>query len=387
MLSFWPLLLPLVALLGWFIGRRKGLANQVTRQSSYEYYLGLNYLLNEQPDKAVDIFIKLLEVDKDTVETHLALGSLFRRRGEVERAIRIHQNLIARPQLSHQQRIVALIALGRDYMCGGVLDRSEKIFQEVAQTSNEQCEVALQYLLDIYQQEKFWGKAILIAKKLETVTKESMHQVIAHHHCELGEAALKDRLFNKATHHLNKALSIDHKSVRATLLQAKVAKCEGNYKRAIQCYKRVKLQNPDFLGETIPRMIECSLKQGKDTHYTSYLHETLQEYPRISIVLALAEVMQRTEGVEKALDFVAEHLSHNPSLRGLNKLIEWHINTSYGKVRTKLTVLKDITTKLLKDKPRYRCVHCGFAGSQLHWLCPSCKQWNVVKPILGIEGD
>lgn len=387
MSSFWPLLLPLGILIGWVVGRRNKTSSSTGNNLSPEYYIGLNYLLNEQPDKAVDIFIKLLEVDSDTYETHLALGSLFRRRGEVDRAIRVHQNLIARPQLSQQQKLEALLELGRDYMCVGVLDRSERIFQEVVELSTLESPIALQYLLDIYQQEKFWQKSIHIAKMLERATGESMDNVIANHYCELVEEALQEQRINQANVYLKRALVTDPKSVRASLLQAAIETRQESYKAAIKTYQKIKYQNPDFLSEVVPLIVVCYQSINNQAECMKFLQETLSQYPRISIALAVAEGIRTSVSVERAIDFMADHLSTNPSIRGLNRLIEWHINTSYGKVRSKLKVLNDITTNLLKHKPKYRCHNCGFSGNKIHWLCPSCKRWDSVKPVQGIEGD
>lgn len=385
--GLWTLLLPLGILLGWIIGRWNKANNSPTNNLSPEYFIGLNYLLNEQPDKAVDIFIKLLEVDSDTYETHLALGSLFRRRGEVDRSIRVHQNLIARPQLSQEQKLEALLELGRDYMCAGVLDRSERIFQEVVEFSALDSPTALKYLLDIYQQEKFWQKSIHVAKMLERATSRSMHDVIANHYCELVEEALREQRIDQSKVYLKRAYVTDPNSVRASLLQASIETRQGKYKSAIKTYKKIKYQDPDFLSEVIPLIVVCFQSINSQDECMEFLQETIRQYPRISIALAVAEIFKTSISTEQAIDFMADHLSTNPSVRGLNRLIEWHINTSYGKVRSKLKVLKDITTNLLKHKPKYRCHHCGFSGNKIHWLCPSCKRWNSVKPVQGIEGD
>lgn len=387
MVNSWPFLLPLMVLLGWLLGRHKNSASKQPKDLSHEYFVGLNYLLDEQQDKAVDVFIRLLEVDSDTVETHLALGRLFRRRGEVARAIRIHQNLVARTQLSPQQRIEAMVSLGQDYLSAGVFDQSERIFQEVVDVGGEHVTVALNCLLDIYQQEKSWQKAIHVAKKLESATNKSMQKTIVHHYCELVEESLKSKQISQASAYLKRAVIADPNSVRASLQQARIACERGNYKLALQFLKQVKTQDPDYLSEAVPQVVACYYRLGEEEKGVAYLRELLQEYPRISIVLNLAESIKKYHNIDEAVDFVAHHLTRNPSIRGLNQLIQWHIDTSYGKVKSKLQVLHNITIKLLKGKPVYRCRVCGFSGNLLHWLCPSCKQWNVVKPIQGIEGD
>ena len=386
--QFWPLLLPFAAASGWIFGRKETATDsKKTTLLSREYYVGLNYLLNEQPDKAVDVFIKLLEVDSETVETHLALGSLFRRRGEVDRAIRIHQNLIARPQLSQQQRVDALMALGRDYMSAGVLDRAERIFQEVVTLGSQQRVPGLNCLLDIYQQERAWQQAIEVVKQLQIVTGQSMHSIIGHHHCELAEEGLRDNRYEDVALHLKNALTVDKDSVRASLLKANLDLRRGEYKAALKSYKRVCWQDPDYLSEAIEPMVACYEKLELHEECERHLRELLQEHPRVSILIRLAERIKHSHNIEAAADFAAEQLGEYPSIRGLNKLIEWHIGTTHGKIRAKLEVLYDITTKLVENKPIYLCGQCGYDGKNLHWQCPGCKQWSSMKPIHGLEGD
>lgn len=386
MINFISLLVPVAAFSGWMLGRTSKPQLTSSKAISRDYLIGLNYLLNEQPDKAVDIFIKMLEVDSETVETHLALGNLFRRRGEVERAIRIHQNLIARPHLDKSQRTQALLALGRDYMLAGVLDRAERLFHEVYETGEYSAE-SLRFLLDIYQQEKDWEQAILIAQKLEVCSNQSKQTDIAHYYCELAIDARVKVSSDSAFRNLKRALSVDKACVRACLLQGEWEQEAGNYKAAIRAYKRVKEQDPDFLSEIIHPLVECYQKLGNEEELIAYLQECLREHPRISIVLVLSERLQHWHGDKVAEEFVASQLKQRPSLRGLKRLIDLQMNLTQGNTRQKLHVLNNLTDQLLEDKPVYRCGHCGFAGKVLHWLCPSCKLWNTVKPIHGLEGD
>lgn len=389
MINLWPLLLPAAAWSGWWVASRSysGKESRFDNSLSREYVVGLNYLLNEQPDKAVDIFIKLLEVDSETVETHLALGSLFRRRGEVDRAIRIHQNLIARPQLSLHERKEALMALGQDYMSAGVFDRAERIFLEVVDIGGSRETSSLHGLLAIYQQEKAWEKALEITKKLELSVGQSMHIQAAHYYCEIATQALKHNAIDKAQNAIKQALMVDKMSVRASLMQASIDMQAGRYKQAIRSLKRVPQQDPEFLSELIEPLILCHRELDEMHDCVDYLQQTLIDHPRASTIFVIAEFLRREKNIESAIDFVSEKLSTYPSIRGLNKLIFWHLETAHGKVRDKLQMLYDITSKFLDNKPIYRCGQCGFGGKHLHWHCPSCKQWGRMKPIHGLEGD
>jgi lipopolysaccharide assembly protein B len=389
MIHFWPMLLPAAACSGWWVARRNYVVKtpDETNHLSREYVVGLNYLLNEQPDKAVDVFIKLLEVDSETVETHLALGTLFRRRGEVDRAIRIHQNLIARPQLSLSERKEALMALAEDYMSAGVFDRAERIFIEVVELGGLSEPNSLRGLLAIYQQEKSWEKALQILKKLELVVDVSMHAQAAHYYCELAEQALDAGAEDKAHAMIKQALLVDKQSVRASLMLAKVDMKQRRYKPAVRALKRVLAQDPDFFTEVIePLLLACTELNTMD-ECVSYLENTLSEHPHASVIFAIGEYVREEKSLDMAINFVSIQLSRYPSIRGLNQLIQWHLESTHGIVRDKLQMLYDITSKFLENKPVYRCGQCGYSGKLLHWLCPSCKQWGRTKPIHGLEGD
>lgn len=292
MINLWPLLLPAAAWSGWWVASRNysGKKSEQNNKLSREYVVGLNYLLNEQPDKAVDIFIKLLEIDSETVETHLALGSLFRRRGEVDRAIRIHQNLIARPQLSLADRKQALLALGQDYMSAGVFDRAERIFLEVVELGGSKEVCSLQGLLAIYQQEKAWESALDTIKKLEVSTGQSFHAQAAHYYCEIAAQALKDNAIEKAQNATRQALAIDKMSVRASLLQASLDMKYGRYKQAIRSLKRVPQQDPEFITEIIEPLVICHKELGAMDECVEFLQHTLENHPRASTIFVLQNI-------------------------------------------------------------------------------------------------
>lgn len=388
MLEVLFLLLPIAAFSGWWLGRRSKVRRQ--EESSLElpssYLRGLNYLLNEQQDKAIDLFIQLLDVDNDTVETHLALGSLFRRRGEVDRAIRIHQNLIARPTLSKEQRMQALFELGQDYMRAGLLDRAETLLGELI--GNEPHTVAaLQHLLDIYQQEKDWDKAIQIAQRLESRTGQSKRNLIAQYYCEKADKVYRHGEPSKALKLLKRALAEDVNCARASMMEGDIEKSAGNYKAAIRAYHRIEQQEPDYLPEIIKPLTECYRAIGKIDDMVTFLRQNLAKHNGISIMLALAELIKQEKGENDAADFISEYLKLRPSVRGMDRLIGLNLENVKDSVRDKLQVLKDVTTQLIEDKPIYSCAQCGFAGRTLYWQCPSCKSWTTVKPIQGVEGE
>lgn len=389
MSPFLLLLLPVAALCGWSAAKRQhnDVAIPDEKQFARDYLVGLNYLLNEQPDKAVDVFIKMLEVDSETVETHLTLGTLFRRRGEVGRAIRIHQNLIARPQLTKSQRADALTALGLDYLRAGMLDRAERVFLEtINKPDGEDNLFALRHLLDIYQQQKQWVSAIQIAEKLFS-RGEAVRNQIAQYYCELAVLELKREKRVEAQVCVKQALASDPSCVRASLLQGDIEIKAGEFKAAIEVYQRVQEQDAAYLSETVKPLVSCYEKLGEKNQLKEFLQQSLAIKPRTSILLALVELIKEQEGDEAAAACLSHELRRCPSLKGLQRLLALQLNNAANVANENLLALQDLILNLLKNKAAYRCISCGFGSKVLDWFCPSCKGWSTVKPVLGVEGE
>ena len=386
-IGFW-LLLPLAALGGWFAAtRRTGKAGRCADSIlGSEYIKGLNYLLNEQQDKAIDVFIRMLEVNSDTVETHLALGNLFRKRGEVDRAIRIHQNLVARSNLSNEQRTDALLELGQDYMKAGLFDRAEGLFRELAD-SNVHLSSVLPLLLDIYQQEKDWINAIAIAEQMGFVGEQPARAVIAHFYCELAENALARENVDEAQQLLGKASEYNRRCARASLIRGQIARQKGDFQSALTAFEQVVDRDIELLSEILDDMEECHEVLGSTQAMIPYLQKAISQYAGISPVLALAGIISREQGDQQAADYIAGELGKRPSVRGLARFIDLSLSGSSGNARDNLLILKNITDQLLENKPVYKCNDCGFTGKTLHWQCPGCKHWNSIKPIHGVEGE
>jgi lipopolysaccharide biosynthesis regulator YciM len=382
------LLLPVAALSGWWLGRRNRQVryDDSGREIPSEYIKGLNYILNEQQDKAIDLFIQMLDVNSETVETHLALGSLFRRRGEVDRAIRIHQNLIARPTLNKSQRALALFELGQDYMRAGLLDRAESLFEELVDSAPHS-EAALQHLMDIYQQEKDWGDAINAAHRLEQISGQRLDFIIAQFYCEQADQALRQGEPSRALKLLRRALSEDRNCVRASMMEGDIERSAGNYKAALKAYHRIEHQDPEYLSEVIQPILECYKAMQRRDEAISYFQGLLDKYSGISTMLVLADLIEERDGEEAATDFITHFLTRRPSVRGMDRLIELNMGQANEPVRDKLQILKDVTDQILTNKSVYNCIHCGFSGKAMHWQCPSCKHWNTIKPIHGVEGE
>ena len=382
------LLLPVAAYSGWFAARRTHGGGPERRSSRVppEYFRGLNYLLNEQPDKAIEVFVRMAEVDGDTVETHLALGNLFRRRGEVDRAIRIHQNLIARSSLTQEQRVLAMLELGMDYMRSGLLDRAEGLFRELVDTGSHVRE-ALDHLLDIYQQERDWHNAIATVRRLQTARAPGLDPVLAHFHCELAEESLRTRCIEDARKWIQTALEIDAKCVRASLIEAGIEESAGNPRTAIEVYRRVEQQDPEYLPDTIIPLQRCHATLGAEEEFQDFLSGVVRRHGGIMAQLLHADLVAAKSGNEAAMSYLASELSGRPSVPVINSLLDLIMRGIGEPVRGNLAVVRDAAARMARNRPVYRCNHCGFAARLLHWQCPGCKHWNTVKPVHGVEID
>ena len=373
------LLLPLAAGSGWVAGRYDHKGQRAHKDLPTAYFKGLNFLLNEQADKAIEIFIKVLEVNSETVETHLALGSLFRRRGEVERAIRVHQNIIARPALDRDQRARALLELGQDYLKAGLLDRAENLFLELAEIRIHN-EEALRLLMHIYQQERDWEKAISVCRRLGRAGGPGLPDIIAQYYCELAEEAYKRGEHELAHEQARRALQSDKACVRASIVLGNIEADLGRHKDAIKAWRRVENQNPLYLGEVAQSLAKSFLALDDEEGLYRFFQEALSRHQDISLMLVLADVVERREGISQAEAFVVSWLRRQPSVRGLNRLIGLHVSQASGQSREDLAILKGIIEKIVDSRRRYLCHQCGFAGQSLHWQCPSCHRWNTVTP-------
>ena len=387
MVEFLLLLLPVAAASGWLAAKRSGKRQKAAvaeREQDPAYFKGLNYLLNEQPDKAIDVFVQMLNIDDETVETHLALGNLFRRRGEVERAIRIHQNLVARPTLERTQRAQALLELGQDYMRAGLFDRAENLLVELLEINQHEVP-ALQNLRIIYQQEKDWAKCLDVLSKLEEITGEVQSIDRAHYYCELAVLARKKHDYSQAAKWLKKAQESNSNCVRATLVQGKVDLAQKNYVAAIRSFKQVAQQDPAFISEILPFMIQSYIELDQRNELIICLQQVYQQQKSIAVMLALADLLQEDKGDQATLEFVADYLHKYFSLDGAQKLIDLSRKSAQGSFADMFSILHEQLAMLLEKRPTYQCKQCGFEVKTLHWQCPGCKSWDSIKPVQDLD--
>jgi lipopolysaccharide biosynthesis regulator YciM len=376
----WMLLVfPLFFGMGW-LAARIDIKELLTESSALprSYFQGLNFLLNEQQDKAIEAFIEVVKVEPQTIELHFALGSLFRRRGEVERAIRMHLNLVERADLPQQQKLDALFELAQDYLKAGLLDRAEELFAKLKGTSH--AEAALKYLLEIYEQEKDWQKAVDTAQQLTTVTGQSHQKEIANFYCEMASKEIMDSRPEAARPYLEKALAHHRLCVRANILFGDLELALDRLTAAIEAWKRIETQAPAFLALVADRLFAAYKLLGKTGEGLNLLRGYLGKYPSLDVLNVVFTCILEQQGPEPAYQLVRDEMRRNPTLLGLDKLLEAQLLEAPVQRRHDLELVKNLVHQHTRSLAMYKCDSCGFRARQYYWHCPACSQWETYSP-------
>jgi lipopolysaccharide biosynthesis regulator YciM len=377
--TWWLLAIPTFFGLGWIAARVdiKQLISE-SRTLPRGYFKGLNFLLNEQPDKAIDAFVEIAKLDPETAELHFALGNLFRKRGETERAIRVHQNLLARPDLLPEHKAHAQYELGQDYLKAGLLDRAEETFNLLVDT--QYSAQARRALLEIYQREKEWTRAIDAAYALQESGAGGRQKEIAQFYCELAQDELVHTHPDAALVMLEKALAADRKSVRATVLLGDAYLAKGDVEGALSAWRRVEHQSVPHVALVAQRLMDAYRAVGRPQEGANLLKAYLAEASSIDLLEVVFRVVLELDGVEAANQLVSEELRRTPTLLGLDKLLEARLMYAPPEVRPELSLVKNLVHGYTQKLARYQCSHCGFKARQYYWQCPGCSQWETYPP-------
>jgi lipopolysaccharide biosynthesis regulator YciM len=385
-LLFFVIILAAVVL-GWLLGKWERKRSPLLKQRGSPIEPQLSYLLNNPHDKAIENFIKSLEVNNDTVDTHLSLGTLFRNRGEVKKAISVHQNLLGQPYLAKKYALKVQMELAKDYITVGLHDRAKQLLIELSHAGKAYQKPALEQLLTVYQQAKDWPEALVVAEQLVALGDARASIVRTHYCCEMAQTALSQDDHDLARAQLQRALSYDPRCARASLLEGQLEYQLGHYQVAIKALQRIAQQDTDYLTEALDLLDSCYQNLGDYQGFQAYLEKCFELRPSVSVLLLLEEQRYRSQGLQAAMRYLAEKLKIYPSLRGVNRILDRYLLTTQGQTREDLIVLRRLTGQLVERKPVYRCGHCGYSGKTLHWLCPSCQRWGTICRIYGIEGE
>ncbi|KFA58662.1 lipopolysaccharide assembly protein LapB [Gilliamella sp. wkB18] len=381
------LLLPIAAAYGWYMGDRNAKQKYLAQSNrlSREYVDGLNFLLSNQKDKAVDLFLDMLKEDEGTLEAHLTLGNLFRSRGEVDRAIRIHQALMESSSLTFDQRLLAIQQLGRDYMIAGLYDRAEGMFLQLIDEEDFQ-QHALQQLIIIYQSTSEWISAINAATKLVKLGNIKYKTDIAQFYCELASLAMANEDLDKAYVFLQKSASADSTCARTSLMLGRVLMVQNKTEQAIESFQQILHQDKAFIGEALPLLKDCYQQLDNQYEFQQFLQQCVEQDTGSVAELMFADIIEKQKGLDAAQYYMYRELIKHPNLKGFYRLMDYHVaDAEQGKARESLLLLRNMVGEQIKAVPNYRCQKCGFTVNSIYWLCPACRSWSTIKPVRDFE--
>jgi len=370
---------------GWATGRFSERDDDDAPPLNTDYLKGLNFLLNEQTDLALEHFLHMVRVDDKTIETHFALGNLFRRRGEFDRAIRIHQNIIARPDLAVEQRDQALYSLAKDYLGAGLLDRAENLFARLAEGSRFQVQ-ALEALRGIYEQERDWERAIDASQQLEVLSGRSMALQIAHYYCELAESATAGKDFASARRFVKKAQAGHPGTLRGALTRAHIAQDTDDNKTALRLYHRIIAENTYLVAEALPEIVAVSERENTTSDLERALRKLLQEHPDMSSLVAYTAIVNDIGGIGVIDSCVEQYMLNEPTLGEFVELRQLSSGDN-GSSQFAFEKVRGALAKLANSTPRYQCQECGFSSLRLLWQCPGCRNWETQRPASRVQFD
>jgi len=394
MLELLFLLLPIAAAYGWYMGHRSAKKDQedISNKLSRDYVAGVNFLLANQTEKAVDLFLDMLqkqenenEIDSNSqFEAELTLGNLFRSRGEVDRALRIHQALDSSPHYTFEQKLLAKQQLARDFMAVGFFDRAEHLYILMVDEP-EFAEGALQQLALIYQKTKEWKKAINVAEKLAKISPNSHQIELAHYYCEYVKN-LPDESKEDPTQILLQALAVSPTCVRASMMLAELSIKQKDYQSAVHFLENILTQNPDYIGEVLHRLKFCYQQLNQRDNFELFLIKASREKNNSAVALMLADLIEEKDGRAAAQLKLYQQLQQNPATPIFHRFIQYQIDDAEkGRGKDSLILLHKMVGERIKQTFGYRCSNCGYQTHKLIWCCPSCRQWETIKPVSSIE--
>lgn len=373
---WWLLALPMFFGLGW-VAARIDIGQLLTETSTLpaSYFRGLNFLISEQPDKAIEAFLEALKADSDTLELHFALGSLFRRTGEMDRAIRLHQGLLERENMPEPQKLMAMAELAQDYLKAGLFDRAEEIFTRLTET--RYANSALRALLEIYVREKEWLQAVDTAQRLETLTGTLLRMEVAQFHCEMAQQHVVLGHTEQARTHLADALTANRNCVRANVMMGDIEAAAGNHLAALTVWRAIELQSSACVELVAARMMGAWRSLSLAEEGLNWLQDVVHKYHLEETAQVLFETTLDLKGPEAAYRMAHEEAEQSPTLAALDRLLQAKVS---GMPDGDLRLVMESIREHLDKTAFHRCTTCGYTARQFHWHCPSCGEWETFPP-------
>lgn len=376
------LLLPLAFYSGWQAARKRYRNRNKDKQkkSSTRFVKGINYLLNEEPDKALNFFLNHSDIDEYTAKTFLLLGNSFRNRGEVDRALKVHQNLIARPSLSKQQKEAAMLALGKDFFVAGLLDKAEAVFKELLENNPKKTAEACQSLREIYEQLQDWDKAIEVGKCAKPTANINQSKITTHYYCEMATQELVNGNLYLVQDYLQQAKKYDKSSSRIKIIQGDIVAHEGNYSKALKFYQAVVNEDPRLVGMLFAKMIAVSKESGgveQVYHFLKQHFKKSKDMDVLEYLLELAHSHEQESGLYEILE--AELAANKLSLQSILKSVKLLLKLSPSSEKNEeLMLLEKALENHIEGQLNFKCQHCGYKMNEYLWRCPVCHYWDTI---------
>lgn len=375
---WWLLVLPLFFTLGWLAARID--INQLLSESTTlpaAYFKGLNFLITDQHDKAIEAFVEAVQANAESLELHFALGSLFRRRGEVDRAIHLHLNLLERKELPAPQKLAVMAELAQDYLKAGLLDRAEELFRSLDDSRYQQ--PALRALLEIYVREREWERAIEIATELERLSGVPFRKEIAQYYCEMAMKSILANDNRTARQQLEMALDANKNCMRANAMLGEIEATAGAHEAAISIWKRIEFQQPQYLSLIAAKMLASYRVLDKTREGVNLLKTYLQTYQQPTLLKVVYEATMAEEGAESAASLARNELAKKPTLQTLDQLLEARALLDRNESQD-THLMQQTVRNAIGNRYAYCCEQCGFRARNYHWQCPACNSWESFPP-------
>jgi lipopolysaccharide biosynthesis regulator YciM len=389
MIEYFFLLLPVAMAYSWYMGRNsiKQKDQTIKQDLSIKYSTGLNYLLSNQKDKAIDSLLDALNVEDDSVEAHFAMANLFRERGELDRALKVHEHLVRHGNLPTKDKQQAVFELGKDFLSAGLYDRAEKMFTKLLKSDDYGLK-SLTYLLQIFQSTKDWHQGIAHKKQIIKYKDKRLLHTLANFYCEQATTAFEQDKFIEVIELLEEALKLDPNSCRANWLMAKIYENHKQCELACKCYQDIYKQDKEFFPDVIEQMHRCYLELNEEEDFFRFIKKVYDETASTSALVSYLSFVEQKHGDKKAREFMMSALKRRPTIRGFKHFVKMQMSQAEElDNNTSLDLIKELISEYLKVKHRYSCRNCGFNSSTHYWSCPSCHEWEQLKPVRGLEGE
>ena len=373
--------LPVFFAMGWFAARvdMRAVLKQAKTVPT-DFYAGVDALVDKNTDVAVRAFGDVLAKHEDTPEAYelaVSMGKLYRNRGENDKAIALHQKLLDSPDLLGEKRQRVLYELGQDFQNAGLVDRAEYIFQGLKEGNAGT--LAREVLLNIYQQDRDWQKAIEVAQELSHDAQTYQFE-IAQFYCELAQTALFRSQFADAESNIVQALTYNRKCTRANMLRGDVAMAEQRYQDAIDAYAAIEQQNHAYLSMVGEKLFDAYQSLGQAEQGLTVLIGYFRTFPQLDLIDVIYEKALVLRGEEAAAALTAELVRIQPDLRGAYRLLGMQLSTLDPTWRADADMMRGIVGRYARKALMYRCRHCHFKSQVFFWHCPACNKWETFTP-------